>query len=57
MTLYRVTWEIDIDADSPLGAAQHALAIQRDPENIATLFVVESDEMSKPEYIDPEDQT
>ncbi|NTY62204.1 hypothetical protein [Mycolicibacterium sphagni] len=36
----RVTWEIDIDADNPHAAAAKALAIQRNPESIATFFGV-----------------
>ena len=39
-TMMRVRWEIDIDADSPVEAARAALAIQRRPESIATVFVV-----------------
>ena len=38
--LYRVVWEIDIDAESFKDAAHKALAIQRDPESIATCFVI-----------------
>ncbi len=37
---YNVTWSIDIDAESFEGAAQIALEIQRDPNSIATHFVV-----------------
>ena len=37
---YRVRWEIDLDADSPLDAARRALSIQRNPESIATFFDV-----------------
>lgn len=37
---YRVRWEIDLCATSPLDAAQLALAIQRDPASIATHFKV-----------------
>lgn len=40
MTHYRVTWQIDIEADTPEEAAQEALRIQRDPDSIATLFEV-----------------
>lgn len=40
MTLYRVKWEIDIEADSALKAAQEALEIQRDKDSIATVFKV-----------------
>ena len=38
--MYRVTWRIDIEADSPREAAERALAIQRKPESIATVFDV-----------------
>ena len=40
MNSYRVSWEIDIDADTPREAAQKALDIQRDKESIATVFDV-----------------
>ncbi len=40
-TTYRLTWVIDLDADSPEAAARQALAIQRDPESIALVFDVE----------------
>lgn len=40
MTLYHVSWEIEIDADSPEQAAEEALDIQQDPESTATLFLV-----------------
>ena len=40
MTLYLVRWEIDIEADSALRAAQEALNIQRDKDSIATIFKV-----------------
>jgi hypothetical protein len=37
---YRVRWEIDIEAESYQEAAEAALAIQRDPASIATVFDV-----------------
>jgi hypothetical protein len=37
---YLVTWQIEIDADSPQIAAQKALEIQRDSSSIATVFDV-----------------
>jgi hypothetical protein len=43
--MYRVIWEIDIEADSPLAAAKEALAIQRDPQSIATVFLVNDEEI------------
>lgn len=36
--MYRVIWEIDIDADDPREAAEIALEIQRDPNSTATVF-------------------
>lgn len=43
---YRVRWEIDIDADCAVSAAELALEIQRDPESTATVadFEVFTDE-------------
>lgn len=41
MPTYHVTWEIDIEADSPEEAATVARYIQLDPENIATVFAVD----------------
>ena len=38
--LYRVVWEIDIDAESFEDAARKALEIQHDPVSIATCFVI-----------------
>jgi hypothetical protein len=38
--LFRVVWEIDIDAGDPQEAAHKAHAIQRDPESTATVFRV-----------------
>lgn len=38
MREYRVSWEVDIIAASPLEAAQKARAMQQDPHNIATVF-------------------
>ena len=35
---YRLTWTIDLDADSPEDAARKALAIHRDPQSLATVF-------------------
>lgn len=35
-----VIWEINIDAESPLEAARLAQQIQRDPDSLATEFVV-----------------
>jgi hypothetical protein len=40
MSEYLVTWEIQLDADSPEDAAHRALETQRDPDSIATVFGV-----------------
>lgn len=40
MTSYRLIWEIDIEAESPVVAAQEALAIQRRTDSTATVFDV-----------------
>jgi hypothetical protein len=40
---YVVTWTVDITADSPEAAARKALAMQRDPDSIATVFTVLSE--------------
>ena len=39
--MIRVCWEIDVDAKTPREAARIALAIQRDPSSIATVFDVQ----------------
>lgn len=49
--LYRVTWEIDIDADSFDDAARTALAMQRDPTSTATCFTI-VDEDGKTQDVD-----
>jgi hypothetical protein len=41
MQLFTVTWVIDVEAESPEGAAIEALNIQRDPTSIATIFMVQ----------------
>lgn len=41
MSEYLVTWSMSIEADDPVDAAQQALGIHRDPQSIATVFVVE----------------
>jgi len=40
MTNYLVTWEIDMEAETPREAAERALKITRDPESIGTVFKV-----------------
>jgi hypothetical protein len=40
MPEYVVSWEINLDADTPHEAAEKALAIHRDPTSIAYVFTV-----------------
>ena len=54
MPEYRITWQIDIMAATPLEAAQRALRIHRDSESIATVFDV-TDEAGTTQRIDLED--
>lgn len=60
MAIYLVTWEIDIDAETPLEAARIALEIQRDKDSTATVFDVtnhhDSDDRTCVDLIaDPDD--
>jgi hypothetical protein len=41
---YKVAWVIDIDSDSPHGAACQALEIMRDPASTATVLTVTDDQ-------------
>ncbi len=44
MSEYTVTWEIDLNADSPVQAAKLARKFQLDPQSWATVFsVVDAD--------------
>jgi hypothetical protein len=58
VTLYRVTWEIDVEADSPYEAAREAFAMQHDTladESIATCFDVRENvngELGEPVCVD-----
>lgn len=59
MKSYFVAWYIDIDADSPEDAARQALAIQRDPKSVATVFDVKHAGASvviDVEYLDQEEE-
>ncbi len=49
--MYRVVWEIDIDAETPREAAERTLDIQRNPESIATAFDV-ADESGECVHVD-----
>jgi hypothetical protein len=52
MARYRVLWSIEVDTDSPYHAAVEALRVQRDPESIATVFVVDDLEGDKKYMLD-----
>jgi hypothetical protein len=52
MTEYRVTWSIDVEADSPQGAATRARDIQQDPTTIAHVFEVASHDDSRTWTVD-----
>jgi hypothetical protein len=51
MAMYRVTWEIDLDADSHREAAELALNIHRDPDSIATNFTVTDTDAGTPPVV------
>lgn len=38
MPMYKLVWEIEINAETPLEAARKALEYQRDPDGKATVF-------------------
>lgn len=45
MEEYRVTWTIELSASSPRAAAKKALKIQRDKHSLATVFVVDGEQI------------
>ena len=49
---YRVTWEIDVSAESPLDAVKQAHEMARDPDSIATVYGVREVGQEKMEIID-----
>jgi len=56
-TWYSVLWEIDVDADTPLEAAQLARYLQ-DPQGIATCFTVKAhNRKTEDQEIDLDDYT
>jgi hypothetical protein len=62
MTEYRVTWEIDIDADSPEEAAMLVHKDYFKPEHSATCFlVIKTDQLDEEEvevhFIDLDEKT
>jgi hypothetical protein len=47
MTEYLVTWQIDIEAEDVVAAAEEALRIQRKPDSIATVFEIKNKNMQR----------
>lgn len=56
MINYHVSWEIEIEANSPHEAAQKALEIQRSSESIATVFKMR-DETGETTEVDLDDDS
>jgi len=40
MPSFRIVWEVDVDADTPLEAAREAFSMMTDPESTAVVFSV-----------------
>ena len=55
MSHYRVSWEIDIDAESPREAAEKAREIQQDVFSTATVFVCWNGDTGEDITIDTEE--
>lgn len=53
MSSYKVTWEIDIEANNPLDAAIRAQEIQRDPASTATIYMVRNTKNGALFQVDP----
>lgn len=52
MKTYLVRWEIEVDAETPYGAAMQAFEIQQHKETTATVFVVQEFEQAEQVTID-----
>lgn len=52
---YLVSWDIQLEADTPREAAEIAQAIQRDPFSVATGFRVTNPETGENWHIDTEE--
>lgn len=50
--LYKVTWEIEVEAGSPEEAARKALEVQRDPKSEALFFTVQSEDSKEVTDVD-----
>lgn len=54
MSNYLVTWEIELEANSPEEAAKEAMKFQRDPDGWASMFTVWDTKTGKSEDVDIE---
>lgn len=52
MTIFRVTWESEIEAGSPHEAAELALVHLRDPDSFETVFRVYRPDEEEPLIVD-----
>lgn len=52
MKTYFVTWVMRLEAETPAEAAQLALAIQQEPDTLATRFVVRDIETEEEHVVD-----
>ena len=52
MKTYIVIWEMEIEAENKLEAAELAREIQKDPESVATVFTVQDTEDKSVETLD-----
>lgn len=52
MTMFRVTWEIDVEANTPDEAAQAAFDTMQRQETTATCFSVRAEGSDLPHYVD-----
>ena len=55
MPLYQVSWIIELAAESQEEATREALEIQRDPDSVATFFLVTNLDTDKITLIDMAD--
>jgi hypothetical protein len=56
-TNYLVTWEIDMEAETPREAAQRALDIMRDPESGTVFKVADGKQVHVVDLLDEEEDS
>jgi hypothetical protein len=52
MKTYKIAWEIQVNANSPLEAAKDAVTIMRDADNIAQQFYVQDEDTNEVVSVD-----